>query len=179
MISLMEDKDQIVICDPATLEKVLIYQIPTFHLGVSLHEFQFLDENGQVMLISKHLVCLLSFTSLQRGKMGQALEQWPVEHEVPKPMFLFGKEISITGSLAKWEESLTTNTHTNYQEQVSLRALKITSSKTPQAAQSEQFFPHQDHSNSDFKGVPHSTRNANPRLEAMEETKLQMEQARQ
>ena len=70
------------------------------------------------MLISKHLVCLLSFTKLQRGKICRALEleQIPVEHVVPKPMFLFGKEISVASSLAKWEESLTTNTHTNYQE---------------------------------------------------------------
>ena len=106
------------ICDPGTLEKVFVYQIPTFHFGVSFREFTFLDYNGQVMLISKHLVSLLSFTSLQRGIIGQSLrlEQFPVEHEFPKPMFLFGKTINITASLAKWEESLTTNTHTNYSE---------------------------------------------------------------
>ena len=157
-----------------TLEKVLVYQIPTFHLGISFRDFSFLDENGSIMLTSKHLVCLLSFTSHSRGKMCQSIEQQqqlPVEHTIPKPTFLFGKEISVTGSLSKWEESLTTNTQTNYQEQVSLRALKITSSKTPQAASSAQSQPRQLFKPEDVVGVPHSTRNANPRLEEMEETK--------
>ena len=48
--------------------------------------------------------------------MGEPCENLPVEHEVPKPMFLFGKEISVEGSLLKWEESLTTNTLTDYDE---------------------------------------------------------------
>ena len=99
-----------------TLEKVFVYQVPTFHFGVSLREFHFLDQHGQVLLLSKHLAALLSFTSLQRGKMGKPCENLPVEHEVPKPMFLFGKEISVEGSLLKWEESLTTNTLTDYDE---------------------------------------------------------------
>ena len=48
----------------------------------------------------------------------------PIEREVPTPMFLFGKDISIQDSLDKWEQNLTTNTLTNYDEQVSKQALK-------------------------------------------------------
>lgn len=128
------------------------------------------------MLISKHLVSVLSFSinGIQRGKLGNAIaeESIPVEFEMPKPMFLFGKEISVTGSLTKWEQSLTTNTLTNYQEQVSMRAVKITQAKTPQAAQSINLLGRELQGDKVGNlGVPHSTRNANPRLEAMEETK--------
>lgn len=63
------------------------------------------------------MIGLLSFTHLQRGKMAEPYnEPLPVEHIVPKPMFLFGKEINIEKSLHKWEENLTTNTLTNYDE---------------------------------------------------------------
>lgn len=79
-----------------------------------------MSEHGQVIFFSKHVVALLSFSgTLQKGKIAEAVAEAgeiPVEHEVPKPMFLFGKEISIEASLHKWEESLTTNTHTNYDE---------------------------------------------------------------
>ena len=66
------------------------------------------------------MVAVLSFANTQRHKIAEGLEQdgLPVEQVVPKPMFLFGKEISIEGSLSKWEQSLTTNTLTNYEEQV-------------------------------------------------------------
>ena len=57
--------------------------------------------------------------------MGEPCENLPVEHEVPKPMFLFGKEISVEGSLLKWEESLVTNNLTDYDEQISKQALLI------------------------------------------------------
>ena len=40
-------------------------------------------------------------------------------------MFLFGKEISVEGSLLKWEESLVTNNLTDYDEQISKQALLI------------------------------------------------------
>ena len=77
LVALMEDKDQIVLCHPLTLEKVLVYQVPTFHFGANFREFQFLDETGQVMLVSKHLIGLLSFTRHQFGKMGLSIDVLP------------------------------------------------------------------------------------------------------
>ena len=44
----------------------------------------------------------------------------PTEIQVPKPMVLFGKHISIESSLEKWEHTLNTNTLTNFDEQISL-----------------------------------------------------------
>lgn len=137
----MEDKDKIVLCEPLTLEKFLVYQVPAFHFGATFREFSFLSEHGMVILLSKHMVGLLSFSALQKGKMAKATETIPVEHEVPKPMFIFGKEISIEASLHKWEESLTTNTLTNYDEQISKQALRMSAknstvpvASTPMAA---------------------------------------------
>lgn len=62
---------------------------------------------------------------------------------MPKPVFLFGKEINIEGSLHKWEENLTTNTLINYDLQVSQQAIRISEKNnslripaaTPAAAQ--------------------------------------------
>lgn len=119
LIALIEDKESIVLCDPLTLGKVLIFQIPDFHIGVQFAERILLDEHGQVMLLSKHLVGVLSFTpSHPVMKLAEARQDLPIEYEVPKPMFLFGKDISIQTSLDQWEASLATNTHTDYDERV-------------------------------------------------------------
>ena len=68
----------------------------------------------------------------------------PVEHEIPKSMFgIFSKDISVAGSLDKWEESLTTNSRTDYEAQVAREAVRISAKnyanappvQTPQAAQ--------------------------------------------
>ena len=97
------------------------------------------------MLLSKNMIGLLSFTCLQRGKIAEPFgEKLPIEHHVPKPMFLFGKEINIEKSLHKWEENLTTNTLTDYDEQVSKQAMRISAknstkpivAQTPMAAAS-------------------------------------------
>ena len=66
------------------------------------------------MVLSKHLMALLSFKPIVKGKIAEPAGDLPIDHEVPKPVFLFGKEISVQGSLYKWEENLTTNTLTNY-----------------------------------------------------------------
>ena len=44
-------------------------------------------------------------------------------------MFLFGKDVSIQTSLDKWEQSLTTNTLTDYDDRVAQQALRISEKK--------------------------------------------------
>ena len=85
------------LCDPITLSKVFVYQVPSNHLGVAFREFlELIDENGQVALFSKHMATFLSFRNIEMGKIGGgSCVAAVVEREVPAPMFLVGKDISI------------------------------------------------------------------------------------
>lgn len=49
--------------DPQSLNKVLVYQIPRFHFGINFRDIELLDQHGYVLLLSKHLIAVLSFTS--------------------------------------------------------------------------------------------------------------------
>jgi len=57
-----------------SLQKVFIYQVPMFHLGITFRELKLIDEHGLVMLVAKHMVSLLSFTTIEKGKIGQPAE---------------------------------------------------------------------------------------------------------
>ena len=72
------------------------------------------------MLMTKNLTVVLRFNALHNNhRFAEAMKDLPVEYEVPKPMMFFGKDISIQTSLDRWEASLATNTHTDYDEKVS------------------------------------------------------------
>lgn len=45
-----------------------------FHLGITFRELKLIDEHGLVMLVAKHMVSLLSFTTIEKGKIGQPAE---------------------------------------------------------------------------------------------------------
>ena len=119
LVALLEERERIVLCDPGSLHRCLVYQLPTFHFGITFREFEFLDQHGKVLLLANNLAAVLGFAAIPQGRMGLACEELPVDFEAVKPSFLFGKDISVQSSLAKWEESLATNTLTDYEERVS------------------------------------------------------------
>ena len=64
LVALVEDSESIVLIDPQSLNKVLVYQIPSFHFGINFRDIEILDQHGQVLLRSKHLLAVLSFASI-------------------------------------------------------------------------------------------------------------------
>lgn len=125
MIGIVVDKDLIVLLDPLTFEKKIVYKMPALDLNIHFRQYLYADQHASLLAFSKHIVHQMSFKPLTKGIMAAPSppQAMPSEIEVPKPIILFGKHISIENSLEKWEHTLSTNTLTNFDEAVSMQAI--------------------------------------------------------
>ena len=122
LIGIVVDKDLIVLLDPLTFEKKIVYKMPALDLNINFSQYLYADRHASLLAFSKHIVHQMSFKPLTKGVMAvpSPPQSMPTEIEVPKPIILFGKHISIENSLEKWEHTLNTNTLTNFDEAISM-----------------------------------------------------------
>ena len=52
----MVELDLIVLLDPLTFEKKIIYKMPSLDLNINFNKFMYVDEHASLLAFSKHIV---------------------------------------------------------------------------------------------------------------------------
>lgn len=95
--------------------------MPKLDLVANFKHYLHVDQHASLIAFSKHIVHQMSFKPLKMDAIvTSALQDMPTEIEVPKPVLLFGKHISIQNSLDKWESVCNP---TNFDFEVSMKAI--------------------------------------------------------
>ena len=67
MAGIVVDKDLIVMLDPLTFEKKIMYKLPTLDMNIVWRKYFYVDKHASLLCFSTHIVNHLSFHKLEKG----------------------------------------------------------------------------------------------------------------